>query len=210
VTTTAGAGKVILTGIPIGPPGTVGRDLYRTKAGGSDYYRLYQIMDNATTTYEDNVADASLGDLIPLINTTSDRPQLPRMQNIPGLAFVSNATLTITSTGVAVQVGTTAANANDGDIFTAGFWLGDGSYTLFIHGRVQTDAGKVDIYVDDVLQTSAQDWYAASAANNHQSCAITVVGNGYHLLKIKVNGKNASSSDYTFNIYSAVIAAAGY
>jgi hypothetical protein len=210
VTTTAGQGKVSLTNIPLGPLGTIGRYIYRTKAGGSVYYRVGQVMDNATTTFEDNTGDGGISILLPIINTTSDRPPLPRMQEIPGLSFISNATLTITSTGVAVQVGTLAANANDGDTFRAGFWIADGSYTLYLHGRVQTDAGKVDIYVDEVLQTSAQDWYAASAANNQQSCVISVVGSGYHVLKIKVNGKNASSSDYTFNIYSAVIASAVY
>ncbi len=64
-------GKVNVTAIPTGPPGTVGRRLYRTKAGAAVYFLLTTIADNVTTTYTDNTADANLGaDQIPDRNTT--------------------------------------------------------------------------------------------------------------------------------------------
>ena len=54
--------QVSLTDIPTSSSGSVTkRKIYRTKAGGSDYYYLATINDNTTTTYTDNTADANLG-----------------------------------------------------------------------------------------------------------------------------------------------------
>ena len=72
------AGKAQIT-IPVGPVGTVGRKIYRTKAGGADYFLVGKIADNTTTSYLDStVADADLGSPLPLVNLTSSRPQLNR------------------------------------------------------------------------------------------------------------------------------------
>jgi len=65
-------GKVTLTGIPIGGASVTARKLYRTAAGGSTYMLLATITDNTTTTYTDNIADASLGAGAPTTNTTGD------------------------------------------------------------------------------------------------------------------------------------------
>lgn len=55
-------GKVAVSSIPTGPTGTASRKLYRTKLNtATPYYLLTTINDNATTTYTDNTADASLG-----------------------------------------------------------------------------------------------------------------------------------------------------
>lgn len=54
-------GRVSLTSIPTGAAGTTGRKIYRTVSGGSTYKLLATIADNSTTTYADNIADASLG-----------------------------------------------------------------------------------------------------------------------------------------------------
>lgn len=53
-----------LSNIAAGPTGTISRLVYRTKAGTQDvkdYYFVAEIADNTTTTFVDNVADASLG-----------------------------------------------------------------------------------------------------------------------------------------------------
>lgn len=47
------AQQVNLTNIPTGGTGCTSRNIYRTKAGGSDYFFLASIADNATTTYTD-------------------------------------------------------------------------------------------------------------------------------------------------------------
>ena len=62
VTTDSTHKQVSLTSIPTSSSYSVtARKIYRTKAGGSDYYYLATINDNTTTTYTDNIADASLG-----------------------------------------------------------------------------------------------------------------------------------------------------
>jgi uncharacterized phiE125 gp8 family phage protein len=65
-------GKVLVSGIPLGGASVTARKLYRTLAGGSTYFLLATISDNTTTTYTDNIADASLGVGAPTTNTTGD------------------------------------------------------------------------------------------------------------------------------------------
>lgn len=61
ITTTSGNQVVSLTAIPTGPTGTVKRNIYRSKVGGSVLYYVATVGDNVTTTYTDATADASLG-----------------------------------------------------------------------------------------------------------------------------------------------------
>lgn len=68
-------GKVAVSGIPRGGAAVTARSLYRTKAGLDAFLLVAAIADNATTTYLDNVADASLGAGLPTSNSTGD-PQL--------------------------------------------------------------------------------------------------------------------------------------
>jgi len=56
---------VRLSSIPTSADTTVtGRKIYRTNAGGSEFYYLTTIEDNTTTTYDDSKADAALGELM--------------------------------------------------------------------------------------------------------------------------------------------------
>ena len=65
------AQNVDLSAIPIGPTGTIGRRIYRTKAGGGPYYLDFQISDNTTTTWTDSTTDANLSTTTaPSANTT--------------------------------------------------------------------------------------------------------------------------------------------
>lgn len=66
------SGKVLLSSIPIGGSTVASRRIYRTAANGAVYYLLATIADNTTTTYTDNIADASLGASAPSANTTGD------------------------------------------------------------------------------------------------------------------------------------------
>lgn len=65
-------GKVLVSAIPLGGSAVTARKLYRTLAGGSTYYLLATVTDNSTTSYTDNIADASLGAGAPSTNTTGD------------------------------------------------------------------------------------------------------------------------------------------
>lgn len=79
VTTDASNLQIALSSIPISTAeGVTARKIYRTIAGGSLHYYVATISNNTTTTYTDNVADASLGsdavDIRP--NTTFGKIQL--------------------------------------------------------------------------------------------------------------------------------------
>lgn len=52
--------RVNLSAIPVGPTGTVARNVYRTEAGGSTYYLVGTIPDNTTTAFTDDVSDAGI------------------------------------------------------------------------------------------------------------------------------------------------------
>ena len=65
VTTVAGSTKVDLSSIPLGPTGTTARRIYRTAVNGADYKLLDTINNNTATTYQDNIADSSLGAIMP-------------------------------------------------------------------------------------------------------------------------------------------------
>src|SRR5579859_5574691 len=70
VTTSSGNQQVNLSAIPLGPASTVtpgiatnqviGRNLYRTIAGGAPLYLLATMQDNITTTFIDTAADSTL------------------------------------------------------------------------------------------------------------------------------------------------------
>ena len=62
------AGQALL-GLPIDPTNTAtGRKIYRKAPGSSDFKLVATVNDNTTATYTDNIADASLGAVVPEIN----------------------------------------------------------------------------------------------------------------------------------------------
>ena len=67
VTTDAANRKVTLSNLPLGPTGATNRKIYRTEGGGATWKLLATIADNTTTTYDDDVADATLTDAYPSV-----------------------------------------------------------------------------------------------------------------------------------------------
>ncbi len=69
--------KVDLTGVAVSSNTAVTkRRIYRTAAGGSDFFYVGEIANNVDTTFTDNVADSSLGSAIPTLKdppTTGNR-----------------------------------------------------------------------------------------------------------------------------------------
>ena len=92
--------------------------------------------------------------------------------------------------------------AADGDTFTQSFMLEGGTYSFIVVGFTDVNRGKIDWYIDDVLVVSGEDWYSASSTYNvvKTHTSITVTGNGRHVLKGVINGKNASSSGYFYTL----------
>jgi uncharacterized phage protein gp47/JayE len=60
--------QISVEDIPLGGTGTIERKLYRAKDGGL-FQLVTTINDNTTTTYNDNVADGSLGSFAPIVST---------------------------------------------------------------------------------------------------------------------------------------------
>ena len=95
-------GKVALSGIPTGAAGTTSRKIYRTLAGGTAYKFLYEIPDNSTVVYEDNIADATIaGNAAP--------PSWNMTGSQKGTADPTTGGRTLTGTGPRVADWTTAA-----------------------------------------------------------------------------------------------------
>lgn len=62
--------------IPEAPTGVVNVLIYRTKAGGSDFFYLTTVQANTVTSYNDNTPDTSLGSPMPTTNTTGTSADL--------------------------------------------------------------------------------------------------------------------------------------
>jgi uncharacterized phage protein gp47/JayE len=67
----ATAQQMNLTNIPLGGTGTVSRRIYRQKNGVGNYQLVTTIANNTATTYTDNIADGSLGAVIPTADTSN-------------------------------------------------------------------------------------------------------------------------------------------
>jgi len=59
----------------------------------------------------------------------------------------------------------------------------------------------VDWYLDGAIFAAGQDWYSAVAAYNVvKTVALTISGDGYHVLKGVINGQNGASAGYTLAV----------
>jgi hypothetical protein len=92
----------------------------------------------------------------------------------------------------------TAANANNGDVYTYNFLLNSGTYTLRIYGVATTDTGYVDLTLDGVSVTTGINTYTGTPdyAATVAFTGITITTSGIHQVVATVNGKHASSTDY--------------
>jgi hypothetical protein len=64
----SGGYAVTLSNVITGPAGTLARRVYRTIAGGAEFKLAHQLNDNTTTGLTDNLPDASLGRLAPIVS----------------------------------------------------------------------------------------------------------------------------------------------
>jgi spore cortex formation protein SpoVR/YcgB (stage V sporulation) len=85
----------------------------------------------------------------------------------------------------------------DGDEIVYKVYLSAGTYQLSTIGLHHTDSGIIKIYLNtDLIDTIDQYSAAPSQANQIKLTSVTVSDNAIYSLKIKLDGKNASSSDY--------------
>lgn len=143
---------------------------------------------NATTSKWENVSGFSM----------------PRQASFIWREAVTTVTIDKTITGTTIVHGVwrnTTANAADGDEYYFYPLLEAGTYEILIVGTKYTYYGISDLYVNGIEEGSF-DWYASSQANNVEflTTGITISTSGRQEIKIKVDGKNASSSDYVLGI----------
>jgi hypothetical protein len=125
-----------------------------------------------------------------------------RMLHGDSLVTVGNALTTGSVTGFWGRIWYQNTPAN-GDTFTHSFMLKAGTYTLYVQGKTATNCGLIDWYIDDTKVVSLQDWYGSSTDEVVKTAAsLTVTGDGRHVLKGVINGKNASASDYYMQLQS--------
>ena len=190
--------KQIRVPLELGPWGTSARDVYMTKAGGSTFYLAKQVEDNTTTTTDVSVADADLTVEEPSTNTSGSRAMKRHYFTVHGHEVRTSAKLTRPTSHINLAY-TAAGAANDGDEFYFDFDCVGGTYTLVYILWHSTFFGKVDIYIDNAPVESGYDLYSSGGAVDiHTGTGITITGDGVHTLMFKVNGKNGSSSDYSF------------
>ena len=131
-------------------------------------------------------------------------PALPKHCYISTIAMTSSATLTTYSANPAYKY-TTAANAGNGDTFALTVPpLAAGTYSIYFCGNKHNVRGKVDWTLDGTSIVTGQDWYASGATEYTFQVDSVSVTSGAHTLAGTINGKNASSSDYSLALYSVV------
>lgn len=86
----------------------------------------------------------------------------------------------------------------NGDVFTNGFFIRAGTYTLNLLVVTNNASGKLDLYVDNVLVSSGMDLYSAALTYNVilSQAGVVIPSDGYHTFKYVVNGKNAASTNF--------------
>jgi hypothetical protein len=195
---------------------------------GNKYHVDWDLGDGVTAEWDESLFDlritnveVSLSSEGETIQTTvTDDFVFPGIEQAVEILLPTRATLWHENSAVLVgnallvgsdsnQMHTTAPFQNpaaNGDTFTQSAFLRAGSYTLYVRGVTANNIGKIDWYIDNVLVLAGQDWYSAGLTYNVlKSTPLTIVGDGYHVLKGVVNGKNASSSNFFMSLTKMVI-----
>jgi hypothetical protein len=124
---TAGGQQIAVGGIPLGPVGTTGRRLYRTRAGGVDYYLAAEIPNNTTSTLTDGVIDTDLGPVAPTANTA-------------GASIVS---VTGIPTGDATITARRLYRRDSAGLYRRVADLGDNTTTTYLDATAEEDLGEL-------------------------------------------------------------------
>ena len=68
------------------------------------------------------------------------------------------------------------------------------------------NCGIFDLYINDVLDSSGYDDYAAVAADIARTITLTQpLRKGWNKITLKINSKNAASVDYFLNVYGMAV-----
>lgn len=107
---------------------------------------------------------------------------------------------------VTVTSNSQAASGANGDKYIIDLYL-KGDETKLELGTVKGPAkGIFDLYVNDVLDSSGYDDYAAGTTDSSREITLTeTVHNGYNIIELRVNSKNAASSGYLLAVYGVMV-----
>lgn len=91
---------------------------------------------------------------------------------------------------------------DDGDEVTYNAYLASGTYTIRVTMQKADDKGKVDVInnTDGVTLISQNDNYNAAIAVHYMETSFTITNPSIKNFSLKVNGKNAASSNHFMGI----------
>lgn len=150
ITTTTNNQVVAVSAIPVAPvvyAAVIGKRLYRTAVGGSTF-KLVATLTNATTSYSDTKADASLGSTAPTTNTTGTHLSVDSLsepvstqsywRHNPLEATFSRTSVAYLSTGAQVASGAPRYDTVGG---ASGTWVEEATTNLLTANQasVETD-----------------------------------------------------------------------
>ncbi len=89
------------------------------------------------------------------------------------------------------------STSSNGDTVLYKTWLSTGTYSLNVLGQKANDAGILDIDIDG-SEIASIDYYASAAVYNYvfSTATILIATADLKEIKLRVDGKNAKSSDY--------------
>jgi hypothetical protein len=95
-------------------------------------------------------------------------------------------------------------NAADGDNLFCYFSCVGNESLLELRTFKNTTSGIFDIYINELLHSSGYDDYNATGiAINREINVANKISRGNNVIKIKINGKNALSSNYNIQVLGA-------
>jgi len=106
--------------------------------------------------------------------------------------------------GSALGIGINQSIPANGDIFQMFFMCINNETKLEIGTHKQSDCGIFDLYVNNVLDSSGYDDYAAAGIFIGREITLTQpIKKGYNIIEMKVNSKNGASTDYRVGVRGA-------
>ena len=129
--------QIAVSSIPLGPPGTVGRNLYRNAASGAagSWIQIAQILDNVTTTFVDNL-NLPLSAVPPAIDTTANLVQFIMKLDSFKLPADTTGVITVSYAGkhVMTSAGTSIAEQHHDAVL-----LGAAAYAVLAYAAPTMD-----------------------------------------------------------------------
>jgi len=93
----------------------------------------------------------------------------------------------------------------DGDNLSYKVWLPSGTYTLLLLCRHHPDGGIYKVDIDGATVLTYDSYYVALENNQRVvQTGIAVTENKIRDIKLKVDGKHASSSDYSMYVHALI------